>query len=171
VHFAGNTVTVPGFAPCIRPRVRRVRASSPPPWRKGWLVVLLEVFASTRAFARPALVGQASACQSERSSDVLTPHLHSVFASLRGSQRLCVSAGNLPPATSPDNPSVSAPTENRSACSRNPTPTRPRPQNDPATHPQNAFSALVSASLRLCGETHPSNPRYSLFARPHCKLW
>src|ERR1035438_6567428 len=36
-----------------------------------------------------------------------------------------------------------------------------RPQNEPATHSQNAFSALASASLRLCGEAYLSNPNES----------
>jgi hypothetical protein len=58
-----------------------------------------------------------------------------------------------PPAISPDNPHASAPTANPSSSSRNqtPTPPRQRPQNEAATHSQNAFSALASASLRLSG--------------------
>src|ERR1035438_3714406 len=55
--------------------------------RKGWLVVLLEVFAS------PALVGQASACQSKRSSDVLTRFTSTLFLLLSGNPpQLVVSA-------------------------------------------------------------------------------
>jgi hypothetical protein len=43
-----------------------------------------------------------------------------------------------------------------------------RPQNEPATHSQNAFSALASASLRLCGEAYLSNPNESHSA---ARLW